>query len=347
MKHRSLLWIMMLICILASCSTDVELYADYKDVAVIYGMLNPRSDTNIIKITRAFCGSNDNPINASEVALISDSSNYPGKLDARLVEFKSTHGGPFQPTDRVLLLDTMTIHHKEEGTFYSPDQLLYYTPEQIKAGKDGEKYRYRLIVVKPDGDTVTAITTTVGNEELCIVTGGMGFQLHPTNGLGRILFIADGVATLYEVKIQFNYREQLNGQAMKHKSVSRSFGTKTLMEYPILSGNSYFVEYSPNWLFNTLRQAIGGDTIVDINHPNVVRYIDDFVISISAGGEELNMYYLLHQAQNASPISPDFTNIDGGCGLFSSRTTIEKVARLSSTCKRDLFSVTSWGFKEQ
>ena len=59
------------------------------------------------------------------------------------------------------------------------------------------------------------------------------------------------------------------------------------------------------------------------------------------------MYYLLHQAQNASPISPDFTNIDGGCGLFSSRTTIEKVARLSSTCKRDLFSVTSWGFKEQ
>lgn len=135
---------------------------------------------------------------------------------------------------------------------------------------------------------------------------------------------------------------------MVRKSVSRSFGTKTISEYTNLIGNSYYVEYSPNWLFNTLREAIGGDTVVNANHPNVVRYIDDLVISISAGGDELNYYYLANQAQMSSPVSliTAYTNIEGGYGLFSSRTTIEKVVRLSSSSKRDLFSVSAWGFKE-
>ena len=117
----------------ASCSTDVELYTDYKDVAIIYGLLDHQADTNFIKITRAFCGTNDDPINAHEVALIADSSNYPGKLDARLVELKSTIGSQYEPTGRELVLDTMTIHDKEEGTFYSPDQKVYYTTEQLNA----------------------------------------------------------------------------------------------------------------------------------------------------------------------------------------------------------------------
>ena len=109
------------LAIFSACSTDVDIYADYKDVPIVYGLLDYRADTNFIKITRAFCGTNDDPINAHEVALIADSSNYPGKLDARLVELKSTIGSQYEPTGREFVLDTMTIHDKEEGTFYSPD----------------------------------------------------------------------------------------------------------------------------------------------------------------------------------------------------------------------------------
>lgn len=349
MKYsRFILVFSLFIGVFYSCSTDVDLYADYKDVAIIYAMLNPRADTNYVKITRAFCGTNDNFINAEEVALIYDSSNYSEKLDVRLVELKSTYGGSFVPTDRVLILDTMTIHNKEEGVFYSPDQLVYFTEEHLNVGTSGDKYAYRLVAVKPDGDTVTARSTMVGNEEFCIETNGMSFQLIPTEADGKLYFRADGAASLYDIKIEFNYREQKLGQEMKRKRVSRSFGTRTLSEYTNLIGNSYYVEYSPNWLFNTLKGAIGGDTVVDANHPNVVRYIDDFIIYISAGGDELNYYYLANQAQLNSPISlvTTYTNIEGGYGLFSSRTTIEKVVRLSSRCKSDLFSVSAWGFKE-
>ena len=338
------------IAVFTSCSTDVDLYAEYKDVPIIYAMLDSRADTNYVKITRAFCGTNDNLIDANEVALITDSSNYLEKLDVRFVELKSTNGNSYEPTGRVLILDTLTIHNKEEGVFYAPDQMLYYTAEHLNTGTGGNKYGYQLIAVKPDGDTVTAKTIMVGNEEFSIETGGVNFQQDHSEILAKIVFRADGEAPIYDIRMQFNYLEQHEGQEMKSKNISRSFGTKPISYYEKVpkTENSYFQEYSVNWLFNTLEDAIGGDTVVDANHPNVVRYIDDFVISISAGGDELNYYYLANQAQINSPVSliTPYTNIEGGYGLFSSRTTIKKVVRLSSSCKRDLFSVSAWGFKE-
>ena len=339
------------LAILGACSTDVEMYAEYKDVAIIYAMLDARADTNYIKITRAFCGTNDNYIDANEVALIYDSSNYPGKLDVRIIELKNTNGGPYEPTQREFVLDTLTIHNKEEGTFYAPHQIVYYTTEQFNMGANGSKYKYRLIIVKPDGDTVTAQTSMVGNEEFTIVSGSANFQIDQTDAMGKILFMADGSASLYDIKIQFNYREQLAGQEMKHKNISRSFGTKPIYDFHKVENteNTYYQEYSLNWLFNTLANAIGGDTIVNPNHPNVVRYLDDFVISISAGGDELNYYYIANQAQLNSPVAlvSTYTNIDGGYGLFSSRTTIEKKMKLSAITLRDLYGKESWGFVDQ
>lgn len=77
------------IAVFVSCTTDVDIYAEYRDVPIIYAMLDFRSDTNFVKITRAFCGTNDDPVNANEVAQIYDSCNYPGKLDARIIELES------------------------------------------------------------------------------------------------------------------------------------------------------------------------------------------------------------------------------------------------------------------
>jgi hypothetical protein len=348
---RFILFLYCFILIFTSCSTKVDLYAEYKEVPIVYAMLNPKDDTNYVKITRAFCGTNDNFINANDVALIADSSNYPGKLDARIIELKHSHGSIYEPTGRIIMLDTITLHDKDAGTFYSPDQTFYYTTEPFHTGIDGNKYKYRLVVVKPDGDTLTAQTDMVGNEEFAIMTGGVAFQMATTNAVRKIMFRADGFASLYEVSMQFNYWEQLAGQVTKKKNVSRTFGTRTIDEFQRIEGtdNSYYLEYSENWLFNALANAIGRDTIYDTNHPNVVRYIDDFIISISAAGDDLTYYYLANQAQMNSPMTlvTTYTNIKGGYGLFSSRTKIEREAKLSANTKRELFGMTSWGFQEQ
>ena len=335
---------------LSSCTTDVDLYADYKDITIVYAMLNPKADTNYVKITRAFCGTNDNPINANEIAQIFDSSNYSGKLDARIIEMKNTHGNVFEPTGRVMRLDTITLHDKEEGVFYAPDQQFYYTAEPFYTGSEESKYKYRLVVVKPDGDSLTAQTGMVGNAEFSIMTNGVAFQVATTNEVKKIMFRADDFASLYEVSMQFNYREQKTGQGMKKKNIRRSFGTRAINEFHKVEGtdNLYSLDYSVNWLFNALSFAIGGDTIYDTNHPNVVRYIDDFVISISAASDELTYYYIANQSQMNSPMSlvTTYTNVEGGYGLFSSRTMIEKEAKLSAYTKKELFGMSSWGFVE-
>ena len=78
-----------------ACSTDVDLYANYKDIPVIYGLLNTSEDTNYVRINRAFSGSNESHINALNVALIADSCNYPGKLNAYIVEYKQGYGNTY------------------------------------------------------------------------------------------------------------------------------------------------------------------------------------------------------------------------------------------------------------
>lgn len=334
-----------------SCSTDVDLYADYKDVPIIYGLLNSRADTNFVKITHTFCGTNDDPINANEVAMIYDSSNYPEKLDVRIVEQANDNGGPYEPTGREFVLDTLTIHNKKEGAFYAPHQLVYYTAEPFNAGDENVHYRYRLIAVKPNGDTLTALTTMVGGEEFQIISNGFMFEEQETNAKNRIMFRSDGIASLYEISIQFNYHEQHTGQGVQYKKVRRTYGARTIEEFQKVEGtdNVYYLECSANWLFNALANAIGGDTIVNPNHPNVERYYDNFVVTIAAAGEDLYYYYIANQAQQTSlsGYNPVYSNIDGGYGLFSSRTQIDKVCRLTNLTLRTLYGKESWGFREQ
>lgn len=345
---RFILILSTLIAVFNSCSTDVELYADYKDTAIVYAMLDPRADTNYIKITRAFSGTNDNPIDASELVMIADSCNYPGKLDARIIELKKTPGSPYTPTGRVIELDTITIHGKEDGVFYANDQLFYYTTERFNTGTAQSRYQYRLVVLKPRGDSLIAQTNIVGNKEFQLVTDEVYFKRQTTSKVKEILFRPDEEASIYEVTMQFNYHEQKVGQEMTMKNVSYSYGTKASWEFHLATGNLYSLEYPMNWLFDALEKAIGGDTIVNPNNPNVTRYIDDFVITISAGGDEFNIYYQANQTQMQNPTSLVYVynDIEGGYGLFSSRTTLQKVVKISANTERDLFGMFSWGFKE-
>lgn len=332
-----------------SCSTRVDLYSDYKDIPVVYGIIEANADTNFIKITKAFCGTNDDPIDATEAALIYDSSNYSEKLDAYILELQSTTGQPYQFTGRKFVLDTMIIHNKDHGTFYAPDQTLYYTTEQFKSNNGNNKYKYRLVIIKPDGDTVTAITTPLRGG-FAIINTGISFQSEPTEALSDLRFRAIEDAPVYEVGMRFNYWEQHLGQPMEHKFVSWSYGVRPLSgyEYADFSGNVYMLHYSPNRLFNQLSNAIGNDTVWDTNHPNVIRYVDNFVVSMSAGGKEL-FEYLETTGVNENGIVPPVTtysNINGGYGLFSSRYKTAKQTRLSYRTLLDLYNK-PWGFVEQ
>lgn len=330
-----------------ACTTDVELYADYKDIPIIYGLLDASQDTNFIRINRAFSGSNDHPINAAEVSLIADSSNYPGKLKAYIVEYVQGYGGHYQPTGYTLDLDTITIHDKEEGIFYSPNQKVYWTDAPIHVNTGAAKYKYKLFVHKGN-DTITSETGVVGGEGFKIVTESLGFMAEENNIPSQVKFTLADNAIFYDIKMEFYYQESVNGGPLTDKKVTYSFGVKTLDNLDQENNLVYYVNYSKNTLFNLLEQAIGGDTVINENHPNVFRYFDEkpMRIFLSAGSDELYNYIQINSQMGYSQSIPDYTNIKGGYGVFSSRINKVKDVSISAATQRDLYGK-PWGFVQQ
>lgn len=331
-----------------ACSTDVELYADYKDIPVVYGLLDASLDTNFVRINRAFSGSNDNPINANEVALIADSCNYPGKLRAYIVEYQSGYGNQYTETGDVIELDTMTVHDKQEGVFYSPNQKVYFTNNKSVFSNNAptKRYKYKLFIHKGN-DTITAETGLVGGEEFKIITSGLSFKAEESNKSNQIKFVSADNAVFYDLQFVFTYMESINGGPLEERQVKHSFGARSVDELE-KDGNTFIVSYGENTLFNMLTTAIGGDTVVDSNHPNVVRYFSEkpIVIYLAAGGDELYNYILVNSQTGYSQTVPDYTNVTGGFGVFSSRLNIAKEVSISSRTQTDLYGK-PWGFVQQ
>ena len=329
--------------VFGSCSTKVELYADYKDVPVIYGLIDVSQDTNYIKIVRAFSGSNDNPIDATQVALIADSCNYPGKLDARIVEYRSGFGNTYVATGKEFVLDTMTIHNKEEGTFYYPNQKVYYTTESFNTNTQSTKYKYKLLVYK-DNDTISSETGLVGGDEFKIITQRVTFRADAGTKEDKIRFAAADNAAIYEVKMTFNYLEKRPGQDTVYKQLNWSLGTHGISEME-MENNIFSVNYSQGLLFNSLAEAIGNDT------HQVERFIGNFEIHVAAGGNELYNYIQINSpSEGFSQNIPDYTNINGGFGVFSSRinltSILDKRLGIAPITKTELYAM-DWGFKER
>ena len=344
-KIQFFLSLTVLLGFFASCTTDVELYADYRDIPVVYGLLDATKDTNYIRINRAFSGSNDVLINANEIALIDDSCNYPGKLDARIIEYKNTFGNQYTPTGRVIVLDTITVHNKQEGIFYAPDQKVYYTTEHFNVNSNNAKYDYRLEVIK-DKDTISSETGIVGGERFEIINSQLSFKAKPSDGTGRVRFRLADNAAFYELRMVFRYRESHGGPEVE-KSVAYSMGVRNVDELLIENGISYFV-YPENLLFNLLTDAIGGDTMNVVRHFGVYPGDDHPIeLSLAAGGDELYNYIQINTNSGGfSQTIPDYTNIKGGFGVFSSRINLKKGVAISASTQTDLYGK-SWGFREE
>lgn len=320
---------------LTGCTTDVDLYADYKQVPVIYGLLDASADTNYVKITRCFYAPGD----AFQTAINPDSSNYPGKLDVRLVEYRNGD------SIREIVLDTITIHDKEPGAFYAPEQKLYYTAERLNANTTSSNYSYRLRIVFPDR-TLTTSAKMVGNRSFGIQSQGVNFSQQYVGLPARPFMFRPAInAKFYEVYMSFTFREQ---RATGADSVPRTMKWKVgrWLDDELAAnaeGESYAFKYFPGSFYSELASFIGGDTAV----PGLKRYIGDYPVevAITAGGDKLWHYvYTNSVVDDMFSGGSNFSLMEDACGVFSSRATVRGKARLAGETVPELTSKTNWGF---
>ena len=334
MKHIS--FCLGLLLMLSACSTDIDLYADYKQVPVVYGLLDANADTNFIKITRAFHVEGD----AYQAALNPDSSNYPGKLDVRLVEY--CNGDSI----REIVLDTVTIHDKAPGVFYAPAQKLYYTTEPLCQNASGKIYSYRLKVVLPER-TLTTQTAMVGNSGYGIQSLGVNFSKQYFGMVPRkFLFRPATNGRFYQVTMSFTFLEQRTPDS---DSVPRTM----MWEVGIFNeefcaqnaeDNVYAFPYRPEDFYKSLTAFLGEDTAI----VGLKRYIGDYPVEVSivAGGENLRQYVYNNDPSNGFALGDnEFSLIDGGYGVLSSRMTTKRAVRLGGETVPELVANCYWGFE--
>lgn len=315
---------------LASCSTDVDLFAEYKEIPVIYGLLDYEADTNFIKITHTLGSHEDIMAAAADPA----TTNYPGKLDVRITEFRNGD------SVRQFVLDTVTIHNKQDGIFYAPDQKMYYTTQRLHKNAPGASYSYRLSVALPD-KTVVADEAIVGTDDNPIRSTVVDFS----GGTRTIMFFPVKNAGVYEVRMAFTFLEQRTPES---ETVRRTFewpiGTffaVDLDNYPVDGG--YAIHYKAHDFDDVLERSLGNDTAV----PGLRRYLSDypFRVILTAGGENLTQYLLYNDASHTS-LDPEnnYTVIDNAFGVFSSKVTKTAKMRPGGTTLPDLLR-TKWGFR--
>ena len=335
--NRFLLFLCLSAAVLFSaCSTDIDLYADYQQTPVVYGLLDAKADTNFVKITRVFYAQGD----AYQIAQNPDSCNYPGKLDVRLVEYCN------DDSIREIVLDTITVHNKQPGVFYSPGQKLYYTTEPLGVNTRQEQYSYRLKAVLPDR-VLTTKADLVGNDRFDVQSLAVNFSKEYFGMVPRrFLFHPAVKGTIYQVTLSFTFLEQ---RLPDGDSVPRTMTWEvgTYMEDFLslhMDGDAYVFYYRPETFYSQLREFLGDDTTL----LNVRRYITDYPVevAITAGGERLRQYVYNNNTEvGFMQGDNEFSLIDDGYGVFSSRMTVTRMVRLAGETVPELVAIPHWRFK--
>ena len=151
------LFVLLTVLLFNSCSTKVDVNADYQDITVVYGLLNQNDSIHYIKINKAFIVDNNAYVMATDPAL----SNYnPSDLDVYMEEWENgQHVSTFS-------FDTTSIYNKEPGIFYYPNQYVWKAAHKLNPNNSNynNEFEYKLFVLnKTTGKIISSSTSlTVG-----------------------------------------------------------------------------------------------------------------------------------------------------------------------------------------
>lgn len=299
------------------CNQELDLYADYKDIPIVYGLLDYSDDTVWIKVTRAFSGGN-----ANELALIPDSSNYAYKLDVRIIGRKQGEDKP------AIVFDTLTITNKRAGDsiFYYPDQLMYYAVANLDVDA-----QYRL-EVDNKGQVLEAETPMISNFSIGYPRNTINFMSD-----GNIEWTSVKNGKRYQVHYFFNYRQLVPGSSDTTDHVI-SWSLGSVASKDVQGGEDMYRTYSGDAFYSRLENELP-------EIENVKRWAGDVDVHVACGTQVLQNYIEINNASGSLLQEvPSYTNITNGLGIFAARHTPMKSARLSTQSLNKLVEQYDLGF---
>ena len=314
-----------------SCDNSVSIFSDGEEVTAVYGYLDVDADTNYLKITKSFTG------NAVELAPDYSASNYDYKLDVKLIgKFAASPG-----IVRTVVLDTISVFkpYDPDALFYSgTNQVLYYTAEKLL-----ENQEYQLVITRKDGEIIKSKVKTICGSTVKKPMITISFESSIANRIEWRSNTFNQLAAYYEVVGYFHYKQIDPGQTdTTYHKIKWYMGSGTGTEMYNSSTLNMFVDYNPTTFYSKLKSD---QNIVNNSSTYTQRFVDCFEIVITATGDELYNYILMQNSNSAVIDALEYTNIENGVGIFSSRSVCTKKIKINGATIATLAKdYSEWGF---
>ncbi len=305
-----------------SCKEDVELVGEFKETAVIYGLLDQSESTHFIKINRAFIG----PGNALEIAKMPDSS-YFSSVDATITEYLNN-----SKTGKSWILKDTVINTKEtNGVFYAPTEKLYYFDDTSLGGLNPNAiYKLEIIIYKGTnkefivtGETglVNGITSAQSSQNAAFdfVNSSDG-KLKATN----VSISNTGNASVINASIKIEFDEYQNSTIVNPVSFIWNTG-----ESEVQSNSTFSTSIQGQMFYDLIKTNTTSNPII------TKRKLKSMSIILTGGSDEFNNYINTNKPSTSlAQTKPNYTNLKINndnyvIGIFSSRQTVTIVKPFS------------------
>lgn len=281
--------------LLFSCSNEVKINADWKETIVVYGLLDPTDTVQYFRIEKAYL---DDKNSALITAKISDSL----ILDPASIEL-------FQVDDTSVKIPLTKIWYipKEPGIFANDQNLLYKTNYPISPDKE---YELRITSQKT-GQRVWARTRTMSPSIIVgpVKSNNVTFSI----GTENISFewIPRSNSFAYDVKMQMVYDEfSKNDTNTKQR---KTINWDVLTNFEVTPNNSAVSRVPRQAFLQFLSASLTADSLLyrRIKYVNFLYY----------GGNQTLADYISVNRPSIGIVqkTAEYTNINGGYGIFASR----------------------------
>ncbi len=288
--------------LLTACSNDFDVNAKWKDIPVVYGLLDISDSAHYIRVEKAFL---DPKADALELAKIPDSIYYENAI---VTLERVSNGQQFTLTK---VDGNKWGHPREAGVFATEPNWLYRIDSAAINLKAGEKIK--LHIDRGNGLPIVTSRTVILEPTTLQSPFGANSTFNFTSKTTDIAWEAADSAFIFDANLYVNYAEYVVGDP---GNISYH-----VIKWPWAKGlrrssnsNRFTVEKAGVEFFELMKNNIP----VDANKKRIFQGIDLEVIS---GGQYLENYVnvtLANTGITSSGEIPTYTNMSEGLGIFDS-----------------------------
>lgn len=316
-----------------SCKNDLDVLAPGEEAVSVYGIINPNQSVQNIRINKVYLTDGD----ALAAGQNSETINYgPGELLVTLQRFMT--GSTTQtlttvgnPTRKEIVL-TETVVTTADGTFNTQQRIWQTTDKLYNSGEykltiknvsSGKEFTSQVIVV--DSVRPNSVKPFIYHPTLYPMHGNYVTTGSPVTQ--QIAYIDYSVLTatqyikfksipnakLYSVVMRFHYIDSLISGGTVNSYVDYTFPNQK--SSTLGGGEDLEVSFSANDFYVVVGSEMQKKSMANIKKRRS-HYMEYIVL---AGAESLNTFLLVNEPSNSiAQDKPNYTNINGGVGVFSS-----------------------------